>query len=420
MSERTSYEPGVPSWADLSTPDVDASKRFYAGLFGWEAQDAGPAEETGGYAMFTLKRPQRRGLSPVQDENQPPMWSTYVATDDADAVAQRAAQAGGNVLFGPMDVMDAGRMAVLAHPAGGMIGVWQADRHTGAELVNEPGTINWNELQTRDVEGAKAFYGAVFGWQPDDQDFGGMTYTLFNVGDTGIAGACARRPAVPDEVPAFWLTYFSVEDCDASVAKVQSSAAARWARRTRWRASGASRSSPTRTARRSASSRESRPRSDRPGVEDLALPGAPRLGVQPPVLLGDLVGVERGPGRHGAGDGDGRDVDAGGLVRPRRQLCERADAGLAQRQARHVGHRLGHAAGEQDRAAARLRHRGAEVRDGGDRAHDVHRPRVELLLRGELAERVRLDQRRVVDEHLRNAERDRRPRRARRAGPARR
>ena len=94
MSERTSYEPGVPSWADLATPDVDASKRFYAGLFGWEAQDAGPAEETGGYAMFTLQGRNVAGLSPVQDENQPPMWSAYVATDDADAAGAARARGG--------------------------------------------------------------------------------------------------------------------------------------------------------------------------------------------------------------------------------------------------------------------------------------------------------------------------------------
>jgi predicted enzyme related to lactoylglutathione lyase len=221
MSERTSYEPGVPSWADLSSPDVEASKRFYAGLFGWQAQDAGPAEETGGYAMFTLKGRNVAGLSPVQDENQPPVWAVYVATDDVDATAARARDAGGSVLFGPMDVMDAGRMAVFAHPAAGFIGAWQAGRHTGAELVNEPGAMNWNELQTRDVEGAKAFYSAVFGWQPDDQDFGGMTYTVFNVAGTGIAGAMPTPSGVPEATPAFWLTYFSVEDCDASVAKVQ-------------------------------------------------------------------------------------------------------------------------------------------------------------------------------------------------------
>ena len=120
-----------------------------------------------------------------------------------------------------MDVMDAGRMAVFAHPAAGVLGVWQAGRHTGAELVNEPGALNWNELQTRDVEGAKAFGEAVFGWKPEDQDFGGMTYTLFNVGDTGVAGAMRTPSEVPDEVPAFWLSYFTVEDCDAAVAKVQ-------------------------------------------------------------------------------------------------------------------------------------------------------------------------------------------------------
>lgn len=221
MSERTSYEPGTPSWVDLASPDLEGSKRFYAGLFGWEAKDAGPVEETGGYAMFTLKGRNVAGLGPVQDESQPPAWSTYVATDDADAAAARVTEAGGDVLFGPIDVMDAGRMAVFAHPAGGLIGTWQAGTHTGAALVNEPGALNWNELQTRDVEGAKAFYAAVFGWQPDDQEFGGMTYTMFNVGDIPVAGAMPTPSQVPDEVPAFWLSYFTVEDCDVAVARVQ-------------------------------------------------------------------------------------------------------------------------------------------------------------------------------------------------------
>ena len=222
MSERTSYEPGTPSWVDVSSPDLEESKRFYRGLFGWEAQDAGPQEETGGYAMFTLNGRTVAGLARIQDESQAPAWSAYVATDDADAAAARVTKAGGTVLFGPIDITDAGRVAFFAHPAGGMIGVWQAGSHTGAEVVNEPGALNWNELQTRDVEGAKAFFSAVFGWQPDDQDFGGMTYTVFNLGDKGIAGAMPTTPfQVPDEVPAFWLAYFSVADCDESVAKVQ-------------------------------------------------------------------------------------------------------------------------------------------------------------------------------------------------------
>ena len=215
MSERTSYEPGTPSWVDLSTPDPDAAKRFYGALFGWQADDAGPVEETGGYAMFRLRGKQVAGVGPLMDPNQPPVWSTYVATDDADAVAARARDAGAQVLVEPMDVMDAGRMAVLAHPAGGIVGVWQPGRHTGAELVNEPGALSWNQLHTRDKEGAAAFYNAVFGWTLGD--FGGMP--VFNLGENGIGGMMDMPPGTPDEVPAHWMVIFSVADADATASQ---------------------------------------------------------------------------------------------------------------------------------------------------------------------------------------------------------
>jgi uncharacterized protein len=221
MPERTSYEPGTPSWVDLSTPDVDASARFYGALFGWEAEAAGPPEETGGYAMFNLDGRRVAGVGPIMQEGQPPVWSTYVSTDDADAAVARAQQAGGAVMVEPMDVMDAGRMAFVSHQAGGIVGLWQPAGTIGAELVNEPGTLNWNELHTRDVNGAKAFYAALFGWKADDQPFGDMTYTVLNLGDRAIAGLMPMPPGVPDEVPAYWLAYFGVVDCDAAVAKAQ-------------------------------------------------------------------------------------------------------------------------------------------------------------------------------------------------------
>jgi predicted enzyme related to lactoylglutathione lyase len=221
MPERTSYEPGTPSWVDLSTPDVDASARFYGALFGWEVLSAGPVEETGGYGMFTLNGKLVAGVGPIMQEGQPPVWSTYVATDDADAAVARAKEAGGMAAVEPMDVMDAGRMAFVAHPAGGFVGLWQAGRHTGAQLVNEPGALTWNELHTRDVDGAKAFYAALFGWTPDDQPFGDGTYTLLNLGENTIGGMMEMRPDVPDGVPAFWLVYFAVADCDATVAKAE-------------------------------------------------------------------------------------------------------------------------------------------------------------------------------------------------------
>ena len=215
MSERTSHEPGTPSWVDLSTPDPEAAKRFYGGLFGWEAEEAGPVEETGGYAMFRLRGKNVAGVGPLMDPNQPAVWSTYISTDDADAAVARAKDAGAQAMVEPMEVMDAGRLAVIAHPSGGVVGLWEPARHTGAELVNEPGALAWNQLHTRDQDGATAFYNAVFGWTK--ADFGGAP--VFNLGDRGVAGMMDMPPGTPDQVPAYWMTIFATDDADATAGK---------------------------------------------------------------------------------------------------------------------------------------------------------------------------------------------------------
>ena len=59
------------------------------------------------------------------------------------------------MLLDPFDVFDAGRMTIAQDPTGATFGVWQAGKHIGAELANEPGTMNWNECQTRDPEGGR-------------------------------------------------------------------------------------------------------------------------------------------------------------------------------------------------------------------------------------------------------------------------
>jgi len=215
MSERNGYEPGTPSWVDLSTPDPADARRFYGALFGWEAEDAGPPEETGGYAMFKLRGKLIAGIGPLMDPDQPAVWSTYVSTDDADAVVSRATEAGGQAIVEPMEVMDAGRMAFVMHPAGGAVGVWEPNRHRGAELVNEPGALTWNQLHTADQEGAAAFYNAVFGWTK--ADFGGMS--VFNLGEKGVGGLAPMPDAVPPGMPPFWMTVFGNEDTDKTAAK---------------------------------------------------------------------------------------------------------------------------------------------------------------------------------------------------------
>jgi uncharacterized protein len=95
-----------------------------------------------------------------------PAWNTYVRVDNVDEAAERPKAAGARVLIGPLDALPAGRLAVLVDPVGAVVSMWEARAREGAQLVNEPGTWAMSSLHTTDGEGAKAFYGSVFGWSP--------------------------------------------------------------------------------------------------------------------------------------------------------------------------------------------------------------------------------------------------------------
>ena len=137
MSERNGYAPGTPCWVDVSSTDIEGSKRFYSELFGWNAFTV-PAPEADGYTLFDLRGKQVAGLGPSQEEWGPPAWSTYIWSDDADETASRVSDAGGTVLMGPMDVMDAGRMVFAKDPTGGVFGVWQAGRSAARSSRTSP------------------------------------------------------------------------------------------------------------------------------------------------------------------------------------------------------------------------------------------------------------------------------------------
>jgi predicted enzyme related to lactoylglutathione lyase len=221
MPEVSEYAPGTPSWVDLASPDPDASARFYGGLFGWEATDPGPVEESGGYRMLQRGGRNVAGLGPTQAEGQPAMWTTYVSTDDAEGVAAKVRAAGGQVMMEPFDVLGAGRMAVFADPAGAFISIWQPQTHHGADVANEPGSLCWNELATRDIEQAKAFYRAAFGWEGDTNAYGDTSYTEWKLGGRTIGGMIAMNDQWPAAVPAHWMVYFAVEDVDAATSRVE-------------------------------------------------------------------------------------------------------------------------------------------------------------------------------------------------------
>ncbi|WP_420628907.1 VOC family protein [Candidatus Leptofilum sp.] len=215
------YPDGVFCWVDLTTPDQEAAKAFYSGLFGWEIDDR-PIDMGGVYTMLQLEGKNVAGLGEMQPDmkaqGMPAFWTSYVKHDDVDSIAAKMSEAGGNLMFPPMDVMASGRMTVGTDSAGATFGVWQPREHIGAELVNMPNTLVWNELQTREPEAAKVFYQSVFGWTNAADENG---YVTFSADGRMQAGMITMDENWGPEIPNNWSVYFMVKDVAAKVAQAE-------------------------------------------------------------------------------------------------------------------------------------------------------------------------------------------------------
>jgi predicted enzyme related to lactoylglutathione lyase len=218
MSDISSHAPGAFCWIELNTNDLAAAKQFYVPLFGWQPVDE-PAGPDMIYTMLYLNEREVGAMCELQSEAKangvPPHWMHYVASDSADATAEKAKAKGGQV-HGVFDVGDAGRMAILQDPQGATICAWQANKNQGIALKNVAGTYCWGELWTNDTEAAKAFYGDVFGWGVKaGADGAPSDYTEWQHGDESIGGMLKIEPDM-GPVPPNWLPYFMVDDCDAT------------------------------------------------------------------------------------------------------------------------------------------------------------------------------------------------------------
>jgi predicted enzyme related to lactoylglutathione lyase len=240
LPKRDRYPAGVPCWVDTSQPDPVAAAAFYGDLFDWTLEDQMPPDAGGRYFQATIDGGRVAAVGSAMGDG-PVTWMTYIAVDGADDIVERVRANGGAVVTEPFDVFDAGRMAILADPEGAVFSVWQAGRHTGAEVVNGPGSWNWSDLHTGDLEAAKRFYGAVFGWEFDGVDFGGGPMAMVRVPgysdylesiDPGVRERHAQGGAPPgfsDAIAWFvtasdgarWNVTFSVADADASAARVK-------------------------------------------------------------------------------------------------------------------------------------------------------------------------------------------------------
>jgi predicted enzyme related to lactoylglutathione lyase len=219
VPERDGYIPGVPCAVDTSQPDPEAAVDFYGALFGWEFEDVMPPESEAKYFVARLRGRDVAAVGSIPEgAPQIAMWRTYIWVDSADETASKVRDAGGGVVMEPFDVEpEAGRMAVFTDPEGAEFRAWQAKENRGAQLVNEPGSLNLNGLNTRDVGGAKSFYGSVFGWRTLALEGGPEMWTVPGFEDVvaSINPIAADQP----DTPAHWSVTFAVDDADATAAQ---------------------------------------------------------------------------------------------------------------------------------------------------------------------------------------------------------
>ncbi len=217
MPKRDAVPAGAPVWIELSTSDPAKSEAFYAPLFGWTVQDPGP--EYGGYKNFLKNDEMVAGLMGHDGTTgQPDAWGIYLTTPDIQATVDAASASGGTVFVPPMQVAALGSMAVMADPAGAVIGAWQPDEMQGFGLIGEEGAPSWFELHTSDYGTAVPFYRDVFKWDTHTvSDSPEFRYTTLGEGDGQEAGI---MDAAAEGVPSYWALYLHVDDADKTLAKV--------------------------------------------------------------------------------------------------------------------------------------------------------------------------------------------------------
>ena len=221
MPEITEYPPGSPSWADLLAHNGQAAKDFYTSLFGWTYDDH-PAGDDMVYTMYShngVPVCASAQAGPGQ-ESLPPHWSVYVTVDDLEAALERSDAAGGTTIFGPCDVLDVGRMAIIQDREGAFLRLWYPLKHAGAGKNNEPGAICWFELATTDPDSACDFYTRVLGVETEADPDTPFEYTLVKVAGNPAAGIL-KIGEDWGPVPPNWGIYIGVDDVDATVAKAR-------------------------------------------------------------------------------------------------------------------------------------------------------------------------------------------------------
>ncbi len=231
MTAKT-YPPGVPCWVETLHPDPRAALAFYHALFGWDASGPGAMPQGGEYYVARLHGDDVAGIATLPpDGSAEPQWTTYVRVDGLEETVARLVAAGGSVIVDPVEAQPAGRLAIVATPAGASFGLWEPAERRGAQRINEPGAWAMSSLRARNLEATLPFFATVFNWVAEPFDLGGAKGALLRL--PGYVGGLPQQP-VPRDVVAVavsdpsldadhWSVDFWVDDVDAAVERVAGS-----------------------------------------------------------------------------------------------------------------------------------------------------------------------------------------------------
>jgi predicted enzyme related to lactoylglutathione lyase len=201
------YADATPCWAELATSDVVGAQRFYRELLGWEADPELPLFRLNGLAVAGIA--QASGA---------PGWLTYISVEDIGTIPAAVARAGGTLLLPPTEVGDRGQMALFADAQGAVLATWRRGTFGGAQIGNEPNTVCWSELASREHDQSAAFYATVFGWAVRDGELvRGVEYSEWMSAGRVVAGMVPMGPEWPADVPPHWRITIEVQDAAETV-----------------------------------------------------------------------------------------------------------------------------------------------------------------------------------------------------------
>ena len=211
-------------WYELMTTDAEGAKSFYDAVVGWNISEG--AEEFNGYRMIGRSDGKfAGGVLPLTKEMQQhgarPTWLGYVHVPDVDKAVIDIANAGGRALMPAFDITNVGRIAMVSDPQGAPFYVMKPippanDPNAKSDVFSPDAQqrVGWNELQTSDVEAARAFYGNQFGWGSDEfMDMGEMgKYRFWDQNGTRIGAVCNGN----DGQQPHWRFYIRVPSISAA------------------------------------------------------------------------------------------------------------------------------------------------------------------------------------------------------------